>query len=450
MKKDEILNSLSERGNVAQFISFVPGETRYEQTFCRIRGAEPNYSFPCVEEGVERLLKNVSSVNIRRFTPDDPKGTSLIFDLGSVSEVMRCLDEAFEKGYHVIVNESISIHDGGVSGVVFGGVIEFSPGDTPKCVDKPGACRLPVGMGVMLLEEVYKFPIRLNPRPGERIEFSLHPKKVGYAHDHIIFWELEVFDSFSPVNSEILWPNNFSRFLGDKVFGLLVAQAIGLRVPKTTVIPRNVAVFVFGKKTGETEKWIRTCPEVPHPGYYSTFFGWKDPFEMIKEEEDVPIKSIICQESVKSVWSGAVVRGFVQGVAGAGDEFMMGKQAEDIPEEVVSAVKKVYEKAEQVLCGVKMEWVFDGAEVWCVQLHREFGAQSDGVTIVEGAEGVEYVDFFIPEEGSTKDKLTRLHSLIKSKPGGINVVGNVGVCSHYGDILRKAGIPSKISAVKGE
>jgi len=450
MKKDEVLNNLSERGNVAQFISFVPGEDGYEQTFCRIRGVEPNHLFLSVEEGVERLLKKVSTVNIRRFTPDDPKGTPLIFDLSSVSEVMRCLGEAFENKYHVIVNEGISVRDGGVSGVVFGGVIEFSPGDTPKCVDKPGVCRLPFGVGVMLLEEVYEFPIRLNPRPGERVEFSLHPKKVGYAHDHIIFWESEVFDSFSSVTSEILWPNNFSRFLGDKIFGLLVAQATGLRVPKTTVISRNVAIFTFGRKTGETEKWIRTCPEVPHPGYYSTFFGWKDPFEMIKEEEDVPIKSIICQESVKSVWSGAVVQGFVQGAAGAGDGFMTGKQAEDIPEEVVVAVKEMYERAERALGGVKMEWVFDGAEVWCVQLHRESGVQSDGVTVVEGAEGVEYVDFFISEEGSTKDKLNKLYSLIKTKPEGINVVGNVGVCSHYGDILRKAGIPSKISAVKGE
>jgi hypothetical protein len=45
----------------------------------------------------------------------------------------------------------------------------------------------------------------------------------------------------------LTWPNRFSRLLGDKAFGLLVADLHGLPVPATTVVGRRVAPFRFGR-----------------------------------------------------------------------------------------------------------------------------------------------------------------------------------------------------------
>jgi hypothetical protein len=54
------------------------------------------------------------------------------------------------QGLHVIANETIDVHDGGVSGVVLGGTIEFAPDDTPRCVEEPGVTSLPRRWGLWL------------------------------------------------------------------------------------------------------------------------------------------------------------------------------------------------------------------------------------------------------------------------------------------------------------
>ena len=62
-------------------------------------------------------------------------------------------------------------------------------------------------------------------------------------------WEYETSDS-APASANLAWPNRFSRHIGDKAFGLLVADVMGLQVPKTTVLARRVAPFSFGEPTG--------------------------------------------------------------------------------------------------------------------------------------------------------------------------------------------------------
>jgi hypothetical protein len=56
------------------------------------------------------------------------------------------------------------------------------------------------------------------------------------------------------------WPNKFSRLIGDKAFGLLMADRMGVPVPRTLVIPRRVAPFAFGRETGSTEVWTPRAP----------------------------------------------------------------------------------------------------------------------------------------------------------------------------------------------
>ena len=86
----------------------------------------------------------------------------------------------------------------------------------------------------------------------------------------------------------------------------------------------------------------------------------------------------------------------------------------------------------------------DGTRVWVVQLHRGISVSS-GETIFPSAndEHVHYIEY------DTNNGLEGLRSMIDAwQPGmGITLVGNVGITSHFGDVLRKARIPSKLVRV---
>ena len=59
------------------------------------------------------------------------------------------------EGLFVIANETVDVSDGGVSGVIQGGVAEFAPDDTPRCVEKAGTASLPMDWALALIETVY-------------------------------------------------------------------------------------------------------------------------------------------------------------------------------------------------------------------------------------------------------------------------------------------------------
>jgi hypothetical protein len=95
------------------------------------------------------------------------------------------------------------------------------------------------------------------------------------------------------LTSQINWPNRFSRFVGDKVFGLLVADAIGLAVPRTTAVSRKIAPFAFGLSTESCEWWTRTAPTEQVPGKFTTRRGWTDPFDLLRREDPgVPLPGV--------------------------------------------------------------------------------------------------------------------------------------------------------------
>jgi hypothetical protein len=88
---------------------------------------------------------------------------------------------------------------------------------------------------------------------------------------------------------------------------------------------------------------------------------------------------------------------------------------------------------------VRFEWVYDGRQPWAVQLHR--GATlSSGRTVYPGQANT-YHRFDVANE---IEALRTLITKIKGTGEGIILVGNVGVTSHFGDLLRKAKIPSWI------
>jgi hypothetical protein len=455
--KDTKLFILSSNNiaNVAQFVSFEAGKGTEPKHICinnyDKKGEE-------VRDVIKSLIESSSSkcVNIRSFSATVTKGNRFVYGktIEDLDEILSIIKSNSSEGKSSIVNENIDICDCGVSGVVLGDTIEFAPEDTPRCVEKEGVCSLPKQMGLNILKTVYGFAPCLNFDPCIRAEFSIHPSRQGVARDHTIIWEYEYYEN-KMSSKKISWPNKFSSFMGDKVFGLLVANSLGLRVPRTTVISRKVAPFTFGTATGLKEKWIRTCPIVKEPGKFYTGRKWIDPFLLMNEEEsnsgrqDVSVASILSQDEVNGVYSGASfirensVNDIIEGVRGNGDEFMVGcRDKTSLPDYVGERVKELNNKIRtffNILGEVSIEWVYDGNLVWVVQMNQlKTSSSSDKNIIVEGSPDV-YEKVF------TKDGLDALRNKIdeiKGKDIGIELIGNVGITSHFGDVLRLSNIPS--------
>jgi hypothetical protein len=351
-------------------------------------------------------------------------------------------------GLYTILNETVDVMDGGVSGVVHGESCEFAPDDTPRSVEKPGTTSVRTKVAEQLLETVYGFPIRFAFPSNARVEFSLHPLVRGYLQQHLIVWELE--ENESPYDPPpTVWPTRFSRFLGDKTFGLLLGHVHGLPVPLTTVICRRIRPFTFGLDTTRAELWIRTAPIEQVPGHYTSIHGWTDPFKLLADEDPSGdrVPALLIQQSVDAAFSGAVLttqRGdvIVEGVAGPGDSFMLGKVSpEPLPTAVLRAVDELYKDAvARFRLPVRMEWAFDGRTAWLIQLHAGASSSGIGAVIYEG-KALKYRQF------ETILGLERLRELIpdlKRTGDGIILVGDVGVTSHFGDLLRREHISSRI------
>jgi hypothetical protein len=442
--KDSVLHRIAESANIAQFVSFDP---QGAQRYARIRGYEVNHNFSSISDAAEALLRVSGSVNIRSFEPYSSKSKDFIYGLMLASDVAANVTKLAMKGLYTIINETIDVNDGGVSGVALGDILEFAPGDTPRCVEKAGTMSIERELGLRLLETVYGFmPALLQYRPSERVEFSIHPIRRGTLEDHTIVWEVEDVGFFQS-SASITWPNRFSRFVGDKAFGLLLANTLGLPIPATTAFPRLLPPFAFGVRPGTGDTWIRTCPIEQEPGRYTTHRGWIDPFKLmaIEDPEGTRIASILAQEGVNALYSGSLIVGrdgglIIEGASGFGEEFMLGRTIGNLPKSVEQSVIALYHRAEFLLGPVRFEWVYDGAVAWIVQLHKGV-TSSLGNTIVPG-EAIRFHRFDV-NEGI--EALRRLISELKPQEG-IILVGRVGITSHLGDLLRKGSIPSRIEA----
>lgn len=443
--KDTVLDKLANVVNVAQFVSFAPD---LRQRHSRVRGVAANYRFNSPEDAANALLaaSPENSVNIRSYTPERPKSREFVYGVRSAPEAARHIRRLAGEGLYTIANETIDVNDGGVSGVVFGNLIEFAPGDTPRCVEKPGTVAFPRALGLRVLETVYGFRAALDFEEGVRVEFSLHPLRRGVRQDHTIVWEMESFAS-PPTIPPVRWPNRFSRLLGDKAFGLLVADAIGLPVPVTTIIARAVPPVRFGRSTGTGETWIRTCPKEQVPGKFKTQYGWDDPFRLMADEDGASdhLASILAQESVEAQYSGALLttandQVLIEGVVGRGEQFMQGNAVPTpLPTAVEERVRNLWDNARSQVGPVRIEWVHDEREPWVVQFHC--GASlSSGDEIYPG----EPTDFIRFPVSRGLDNLRSLIGRLRGTKEGIVLVGEVGLTSHMGDLLRKAEIPSRL------
>lgn len=450
LRKDASLDFMAEEGfNVAQFVSFAPAAGQPKQEYARVVGRSRNHQFGDTKAAIEAVLSRSAdgTVNVRSFEPFNSQSREFVYGIASVDEALATVHRLTSAGLNTIVNETVDINDGGVSGVLMGNVLEFAPDATPRCVEKPGTASLPRGWGRELLASVYRFPVELAVPLGSRLEFSLHPKPRGWKQTNILVWEFEEHPHVE-AQPELTWPNYFSRMIGDKVFGLLVAHHIGLPVPATTVINRRVAPFSFGLPTGSGETWIRTAPIEQVPGKFTTLRGWSDPYEILHQEDPTheSIASVLSQEGVKPAYSGALIVGsagrmILEGKRGEGETLMLGTALpERLPTRVAADVRALYTHAHAALGPVRLEWVHDGKRAWIVQLHR--GATETTRTQINGGEASKWVQFE-PDRG-----LEELRTLLADLPSGVGVLlkGKVGLTSHIADVIRKARIPARMEA----
>jgi hypothetical protein len=451
LRKDASLDFLAQQGfNVAQFVSFSPKDGAPTQEFSRIVGYSANERFPNVRAAIETLLRASpdGTVNIRSYEPFNPQSRDFRYGLRSADEAHAEVLRLTKAGLYTIVNETIDVNDGGVSGVLMGDVLEFAPDATPRCVETAGTASLPRGWGRELLATVYGLPLDLAVPQDSRLEFSIHPRPRGWKETNVIVWEYAP-QATVDTSPQLAWPNNFSRLIGDKAFGLLVAYHIGLPVPRTSVINRRVAPFEFGLPTGWPEKWIRTAPIEQVPGKFTTKRGWIDPFKLLRGEDpnDADIASVIAQDGVRPEYSGALIVGrggkpIIEGRRGDGEAFMLGAaEPESLPENVVEEVTGLFELASGALGPVRLEWVFDGKRAWVVQLHR--GATETDETHLTKTPASKWIEF------DASKGLETLRELISglAPDTGIEILGRVGLTSHIADVIRKAKVAAKMRQI---
>jgi hypothetical protein len=445
--KDDVLVGLARTYNVAQFVSFGPGDPTVRHH--AVRGAV-RIDGPLEDTLGDLLTASTSgSINIRSFTAEHPAGNPFHYGISDISTAAGLIRELARSGLYTIANETIDINDGGVSGVAAGGIIEFSPGDTPRAVEKPGIARLPLQAGLEVLQNVYGFSIDFGELLQTRLEFSLHPLRCGTRHEHTTVWEASEYVA-GQLKSEITWPNNFSRFLGDKAFGLSVAHALGHAVPYTTVVCRNLAPFSFGHRTHTAEWWMRTAPQEPVAGKFSTTLGWTDPFALLNREDDQQrtIASVLCQEGVDPLYSGATKPtdnpefDIVEGVAGRGDRFMLGQDIPTaLPREIVEDVRQVTAALRKELGDVRIEWAHDGTRVWILQMHRVLAATNRLLGKDADAPVAAWVTYYT---ASGLEPLRDLLATASTRNEGVEVVGEFGLTSHIGELLAHSAVPIRL------
>jgi hypothetical protein len=86
-----------------------------------------------------------------------------------------------------------------------------------------------------------------------------------------------------------------------------------------------------------------------------------------------------------------------------------------------------------------MEWVFDGRVVWVVQMHKGSVASTADTIVPGNPSRFQKFDVTLGLEA-----LRALIPKVQEAGDGVLLVGDVGITSHFGDLLRRAGIPSRI------
>ena len=134
----------------------------------------------------------------------------------------------------------------------------------------------------------------------------------------------------------------------------------------------------------------------------------------------------------------------IEGVAGTGDDFMLGTNEKTaLPNDILDNVKELLDSIREyypILGAVSIEWVFDGNKIWLVQLNQI--KNIGGGRIIVFGSPISYEKFYVK---NGLEQLRQKIKEVKDKNIGIELVGDVGLSSHFGDVLRQANIPSFIT-----
>lgn len=457
--KDKELVRLANAGyNIAQFFSVAPAGFVQE---IKIRGSESIKDCDrdeYVRDLIALLFKKSGEqrINVRSWHPSSPSGHPFVYGLTTVEEVFETIEKRMGEGLHCLVHETFDVHDGGLPGIIIAGdTVEIIPEGTPRDIETEDAFSMPYYFGLEFIRIVTGVNLGINYNHARRLECSIHPKTRGFLNKRTVFWEISSQTTAYPEVSKLEWPNSYSKYIGDKAFGLLVADALGLLVPYTEIYFRkkNPEVICFGNKTITNTVWTRTCPAVSTPGKFSTIKSTKVPYDVVDPVElmlkDDPkgefIPTCLIQDGVPAVFSGAAITkhrgGFeMEGVKGEGDAFMMGKKTGDpLPKQVQDNVYQLWSILNKWIKNPSFEWVYDGKAVWVVQLRCNKDNTTDGKTIVKGA-----VKKWVPFSPSCSLDALRVAISSLGENEGIVLTSPVGITSHFADVLRETNTPSRI------
>jgi hypothetical protein len=133
----------------------------------------------------------------------------------------------------------------------------------------------------------------------------------------------------------------------------------------------------------------------------------------------------------------------VEGVQGNGQLFMLGERApEPLPEAVLARVEDIFARAEEAFGPVRLEWVDDGHSAWVIQIHCADG-RLPVATFSPGTPENGWIPFR-PSEGLARLRLMVEEAAVRGQ--GIEVIGEVGLTSHVGDVIREGGVPGRRAA----
>lgn len=479
-RKDYKLKRMMEDGfNIAQVIS-VDKDTPTEP-HVKILKKELDIEGASLRELVQLLIEDTPShmVNVRTFTDRVNEKTTFRYGMKDVDEVLSAVKDNASKGWNSLINECIDKDDTGVSGIIVDSVTEFSPYATPRDIEKENSrfLTLPTVNAMKILTEVYgnlsdmtsldkiKFYSSITKlqcaSKTQRIEFSIHPNEVGCFGSRVIIWEASELDDTDMllIQHRITRPNAFSEMVGDKAFGLLLADSIGAYTPDT-----EFHIKAFGDRYVKTpaidledvDVWTRTAPTEKQAGRFETEkrrYTEEEIKELLKQDE---IASVLVQEAIDVEYSGSAVlysnsgEVSVEGVKGEGDKFMMGVEDDiELPIEVTDTVKEflwsVDEEYGELLGDVKIEWGFDtNGYLYIFQLCNISDAEYIfKLNTNRQDENIEYIEYKLYENGtSLEDFRNFVEEIEKDTTKGIKLFAHIGITSHPCDILRKHNVPA--------
>lgn len=458
--RDERMIAISGSANIANFVSF-DGSGRLRFARLGTRSLRNSSQVP-LKDLLENLLSSVGRVNLRFFAPGASTGARMVPDVSDLKTLFMTSEQCIAEDGYVIVSEAIALDDGGISGVVVHDVVEFMNGVTPRFVDQSTSKfpQLPTSVGEKMLRAIYGNDVNLLLFDKElRVEFSVHPNPVGHLGRRMIVWDAYHAPASSALRPMIEWPNVYSDWLGDKLYGLLVADAVGLTVPKSVgwLHPRieseHESVFErwtpslgvrFGQDTGSTDEWLRSSPSRRDPGKYPTLKSSSkmDPLDWMAQIDPNGrnIRSVVQQQNVRSVYSGAAECGqgatLIEGVAGSGESYMLGRRVpEHIPKPVERNVRLMADQIFAAFGASRFEWAFDGDQTWLLQVNQKF--VEDRSPIEVEVEGKKYVDFD-PTEGL--ERLAEVIIVAKEADATVRLGRRVGLTSHVCELLHRADV----------